>query len=210
MLFEWSDKFCLNIPQIDDDHRNLFAIANCLHDHIVNGEHDQTISQALTQLAKYVHEHFTREERLMERFNFPGIDEHCKYHRLLEQIVSSMQKVHHHEPEAVDNGKLLEFMRDWLEWHILGSDHLYEPWVSGELTTGQDGLQMVDAPPANNAPKEESVSVVVPQDKVWVVEQCARLLREGHWRAVSIEHSALESRGPNLDEARVLAKDVLR
>ena len=210
MFFEWSDKFLLNVPQIDSDHKNLFAISNRIYDHISAGEYDKTITQALTLLVKYVHEHFDREERLMERFNFPGIVEHRRYHRLLEQIVSSMQKVHRHEPETVDTGKLMEFLRDWLEQHILGTDQLYEPWVAGGLAAEADGLYEAGDPPANGGAKDETVSVVVPANKVWVVEECARLLREDHWRAISIEGAAMASRTPGLEEAKVLAKDVLR
>lgn len=210
MFFKWSDKFRLNVPQIDTDHRNLFAIANRLHEHISDGEHDQTITHALTHLVKYVHEHFDREERLMERFNFPGIVEHRKSHRLLEQIVGSMQKVHGHEPEAIDTGKLMEFLRDWLEQHILVTDQLYEPWVSGGLASEGDGLYVVDDLAANGTPKDETVSVIVPNNKIWVVEECARLLREHDWRAVSIERATTESLTPNLEEAKVLVKDVLR
>jgi len=222
MFFEWSDKYLLNVPQIDSDHKNLFAIANRLHDYVSVGQHDRTIAQALNHLVKYVHEHFDREERLMDRFAFPGVVEHRKYHRLLEQIVSSMQKVYRHEPEAVDTGKLMEFLRDWLEQHILGADQLYEPWVTGKLATGGDGLYAIDAGRMDSDPKDESVNVIVPDNKVWVVQECARLLREQHWRATSIEHAALEGRavnqqkvpGPdkalNLDKAKMLAKDVLR
>lgn len=210
MFFEWTDKYLLNVPQIDSDHKNLFAIANRIHDHISAGDHVLTITQALTQLVKYVYEHFDREERLMERFNFPGIVEHRKHHRLLEQIVSSMQKVHSHDPAAVDPGKLMEFMRDWLQQHILGTDQLYLPWVAGGLSADKNELHAVAEQPMNGASKEETVSVIVPDNKVWIVEECARLLREDHWRAVSIERATMESRTPGLDEAKVLAKDVLR
>ena len=42
------------------------------------------------------------------------------------------------------------------------------------------------------------------------VERCAQLHREDHRRAVPIERAAMESRTPDLDEAKLQAKYALR
>jgi hemerythrin len=208
----WSDKYLVNIPEIDADHRNLFALANRLHDHVAEGSSTKAIAHALRSLVRYVHEHFDREERLMAHCRYPGYVEHCKTHRMLEQIVNSMQRVYSVEPSAVDPAKLVEFMGDWLSGHIIGNDLKYAPYVHKRAHDGDDSfLWLEDTGSADgDAEPGTRISVVVPAAKISVIEECARLLREHDWRAEAIENITQRSHTPELEEAKKIAHAVLR
>ena len=206
-FFEWSDDYLVHIPAIDADHRNLFALANRIHQHIKKGAGHRAILQALGHLVDYVIEHFGREERLMEQTAYPDIAAHKKTHRMLEQIVHSMHRIYRHEPDAVDPDKLLEFLRDWLQNHIVKSDMLYGPWVINRLNAGSADIVWLDPGEHGETTK---IQVAVQPDKAWIVHECARLLRENDWRAEMIEETASRSAEENLDRDKALANVILR
>jgi len=208
-FFEWSDEYLVHIPEIDADHRNLFALANRIHQHIEKGAGHDAILHAIGHLVSYVHGHFDREERLMERVAYPDLAAHKKTHRMLEQIVQSMHRIFQHEPSAVDPDKLLEFLRDWLRNHIMKSDMQYEPWVNKRLNHGNADIVWYDR--ADTAAAEATkIEVAVPADKAWIVQECARLIRENNWRAEVIEETATRSSEETLEQDKALANVVLR
>lgn len=206
-FFEWSDKYLVQIPEIDADHRNLFALANRIHQRIKKGAGQAAILRALGHLVDYVEGHFSREERLMERVAYPDIVAHKKTHRMLEQIVQSMYRIYRHEPDAVDPDKLLEFLGDWLQNHILKSDMQYGPWVNNRLDPDNRGAIWLD--PDENA-ETTNIQLPVPPEKAWILQECARLLQENDWRAEVIEETVSRSSKENLERDKALANVILR
>ena len=209
-FFEWSDKYLVHIEPIDADHKNLFALANRIHAHITQGAGNAAIQQALGQLITYVQQHFEREERMMEQAGYPDLAEHRKTHRMLENIVSSMQRVQMSDPEAIDPDKLLEFLRDWLQNHIIKSDLQYKPWVEKRRNVSNWDLTWSDESNGVEDTEMVVVKVAVPAGKAWIVQECAHMLESKHWRSEVIEEAALRSRDETLDEDRKAAKAVLR
>jgi len=81
------------------------------------------------RLIEFTRMHFWSEEQLMERFNFPGLDEHRAEHkRLLSQIQDSARKLLH--GETVHMRPLLGFLRDGYQEHLEGPDQEYGPWLN--------------------------------------------------------------------------------
>jgi len=208
-FFEWSDKYLVNIPAIDADHRNLFALANSIHEHVENGAGHGAVLQALGQLLSYVYKHFDREERLMEKVAYPDIAGHKKTHRMLEQIVQSMHRIYMTDPDAVDPQKVLEFLRDWLQGHIIKSDMQYEPWINNRLqqTSGEVAWSETLNPVSSD---EISVEVAVPTSKAWIIHACARIIRNDDWRAEVIEEAATRATDEQLAKDKTIAAAVLR
>jgi hemerythrin-like metal-binding protein len=199
----------VHIAEIDADHRNLFALADRIHEHVVSGAGHGAILLALGHLVSYVQEHFDREERLMERVAYPDIAEHKKIHQMLQQIVHSMHRIYTTDPNAVDPQKLLEFLRDWLQNHIVKSDLLYEPWVNNRLGQASGDIAWSEADdPAEAEPTKVEISV--PAEKAWILHECARLIRENDWRAEVIEETAARSTEENLESDKAVANVILR
>jgi hemerythrin len=206
-FFKWSDRYLVHIPEIDADHQNLFALANRIHEHIEKGAGQGAILRAIGHLVDYVEGHFEREERLMERVAYPDIVAHKKTHRMLEQIVHSMYRIYRHEPDAIDPDKLLEFLRDWLQNHIMKSDLQYGPWILNRLDPADPSIVWLEPGGQDETTK---VQIAIQADKAWIVQECARLLREGDWRAEVIEEAVSRSAEENLEHDKALANVVLR
>jgi hemerythrin len=78
----------------------------------------------LDELIRYTETHFQTEERLMQTHRYPGIESHKLEHHMLVKKVADFQK-------EFDSGRtsvsieVMNFLRDWLNGHILGTDKQY-------------------------------------------------------------------------------------
>jgi hemerythrin-like metal-binding protein len=122
-IFEWDESISLNIPLIDDQHRQLIGWVAALNDAVQKSAGAQAIEQVLLNLTDYVFNHFSEEERLMLSIDFPGLDSHRQEHNFfvtrLEEIMERFQN-----GEEIGNDTL-EFMSDWIVGHIKGTDRIY-------------------------------------------------------------------------------------
>lgn len=121
----WSDEYKLGIKMIDDDHRSLFNTANHLHRAVKTHEGHETVKATFDMLTKYVHEHFAREEQLMEEANYPGLDEHRRLHANFIRAFFSTKQSYIVAPKMFDFDGFLDFLKKWLINHVLVEDPKY-------------------------------------------------------------------------------------
>jgi hemerythrin len=125
-LIEWSDRYRIGIPLIDEQHKKLIDMTNTLYlgcldgDEAANAYFLKTVHEAVD----YVRFHFTTEEKLLERINYPGLAAHKKEHEdFVKEILQQVQ--------AFQGGKkfvpnmFVRYLRDWVLTHIAVSDKLY-------------------------------------------------------------------------------------
>lgn len=206
-LFEWSQDYAVGIRLIDNDHRGLFETINALHEAVQQESGEAEIGNTLNALIRYVQEHFTREEHLMEEYGYPDFDNHKKTHRTFTRQVFAMQKVFEADNELVDLVKMVEFLRGWLIRHILQSDMEYVPYLLDVPLAPQHGLTTSNAM-ASEQPME-TLEVSVPLGMGVVVERCAAILSAGGAEAEALEECAYPNSSITLDEAKVIADFIL-
>ena len=124
VFFEWSDDYNINIPAIDDQHKELVKMLNLLFNAIARQEAGKVIAGILDSLVEYTQTHFALEERLMQEADYKGIDHHKQEHKkLIEQLDHLTRKF------MVENKpiyfEMLTFLRRWLREHIIGCDIKY-------------------------------------------------------------------------------------
>jgi len=130
----WQDVYATGIRVIDDDHKMLFSIVNNLVSE-VNAEkpvEPRQIDSLLRALTKYVDSHFSREERFLEQFGYPKLDEHRDGHDALRRQIDAISIDYYATPDKIDLEKVCEFLMKWLSQHILKSDMDYVPYLIGE------------------------------------------------------------------------------
>jgi len=126
---EWSNKYLTGIPNIDDEHKNLFAIINVLHDNVQKNDPETNAAPVLAALGQYVKKHFASEEMVMRQAEYPSIADHIEKHRAINRKVQRYIDQCNDDPRAVDVGELLDFLKRWLVNHVLKSDMDYVPYV---------------------------------------------------------------------------------
>lgn len=108
----WSDNYRIGAPAIDEQHQEIFLRAA---DVIAATTRDgQTL--AAMRLQRYALTHFSHEEDLMHRLDYPGIAEHLRQHQELTDRLNDISR-----QIANDNmvkAELEEFIAHWLLKHI--------------------------------------------------------------------------------------------
>lgn len=130
-LLTWNEKFSVQVRQFDDEHKQLIALVNQLHDAMKMGQGKQVIGDILRGLISYTRNHFASEERLMKSHAFPEYEKHKKEHNQLTLSVLDLQK-EYEAGNAPLSQSVMAFLKDWLTDHIQGMDKGYGPFLNGK------------------------------------------------------------------------------
>lgn len=128
-LFEWSDKFSVYVPEMDEQHKKLVGLLNYLHDSLLKQEKQEILSKILDELLDYTKVHFKREEELMEQNGYPCSTTQKSEHNDLVREVLEMRKKYYTGDTGIAMD-LVILLNDWLAEHILIEDKKYGPYIA--------------------------------------------------------------------------------
>ena len=72
-MIQWKDDYCTGIAPIDEQHKELFSIANRIYDLLKNDlipDKYDSIVAIIGELQSYTRYHFKTEEDYMQRINY--------------------------------------------------------------------------------------------------------------------------------------------
>jgi len=133
-MFEWDDKYSVGIKSIDNQHREIFVLLNKLLEAIKMGHASDVTIQIIQELERYAVNHFQKEEYFFQRFNYQGSAEHITEHQNFIKKIAVL-KSELNSGKMILTIELLNFLRDWIEHHILVIDKKYSACFR------QNGLQ---------------------------------------------------------------------
>ena len=127
----WKESYSIGIPDADGDHQHLFGLINELHEVVERDSRTNTIADTVDELEEmgsvidalleYASLHFSKEHSHMERLAYPAYEEHRQAHRKFTETVRGYRK-DFDEGGAVFPMEIVQFLRDWLDAHILNVD----------------------------------------------------------------------------------------
>lgn len=124
----WKSELSLNNEDIDTQHQHLFALTNELIQHADADAHSEIINETLYELLKYVDVHFSDEEEMLKKVNYPRLDEHKKLHRAFTKKIAlfchDVVKGKAHIAE-----ELLSFLSQWIVQHTEIEDLDYKNYL---------------------------------------------------------------------------------
>ena len=130
-LLSWKDEYSVNIREIDDQHKRLVDLINELHEAMVQQKAKEVLGGVLSKLVNYAASHFAAEEKLMEGNGYPEFAEHKSKHVAMTAKVLALQK-DWQAGKAALGIEVSQFLRDWLDKHILGTDKKYTPFLNSK------------------------------------------------------------------------------
>jgi len=125
-MFEWNPEYSVGIGSIDSQHQTLFRLAGELHAALSAGQGKAALGRILDRLVQYTATHFAHEERLMRLCDYPDLAAHKAQHAALARQVMQFQ-ADFQSGRAAITVQLMQFLRNWLDSHIRGSDQKYAP-----------------------------------------------------------------------------------
>lgn len=205
----WSDSYSLQIRSIDNDHKELFDAVNELHTALAQRRPEQEVDFTIGLLERYVKEHFAREEQLMADYGYPWLSEHKAQHQTLTHMVQAIRKIQVDRPDQIDADKLLNFLKDWLVKHILGSDMTYAQYLHGGGGQGQQHGEAAGKGQTGNG-RLVTVQVEVPDGEVDRIRHIAQVLCQGGEEVEAIEGFADSLGDMSYEDALKVAASLLR
>ena len=125
---QWSESISVNNSEIDIQHKNLIQLTNNL---ILNSNakvNSEIIGETLQKLLKYIKEHFKDEEELLEKCNYPKLEEHKKEHKkFVKKIVGFCNDVLIGKSAVTE--EMIYFLVDWLLNHTSIDDQDYKNYI---------------------------------------------------------------------------------
>lgn len=127
-LIVWNDHYSVNVPEIDEQHKKLIALANQLYDAMRAGKGRDVLGPVLTELVEYTTYHFESEERLLLQHGYPEHDDHKEQHDSLAEKTRQFRDDFRQgqESRAMD---VMLFLSNWLNIHILEVDKRYAAFL---------------------------------------------------------------------------------
>ncbi len=123
-MIEWDDKYSVNLPLIDEEHKKFIDIINKV---IVAKEHRNNrkeILGILNKMNEYAQKHFKTEETYMEKFGYSDYLFHKNEHQEFSLTMLSYRiKLMNGNYQIVND--ILIFLQRWLVKHIQKTDQKY-------------------------------------------------------------------------------------
>ncbi len=127
-LIEWTPALEVGLEEMDRQHRQLVKILNELHQAMQAGGRQRDLVRVMDELIQYTKFHFSTEERLMAEAAYPGLPRHKQTHQALtakvEEYAAGVLK-----GRATISLSILQFLKEWLNRHILGTDREFAEFV---------------------------------------------------------------------------------
>jgi hemerythrin len=125
---KWSDKYSLNVEEIDEQHKKLVGLVNDMYDAMQAGKGRDMIGSVIAEFVAYTDYHFKAEEHLLRQNGYPEYNEHKEMH-------DNLSRKAHGIKEAFDKGntpsaiEVMLLLTNWLNIHILEEDRKYKPYA---------------------------------------------------------------------------------
>ncbi|MBE6449844.1 MAG: bacteriohemerythrin [Alphaproteobacteria bacterium] len=132
-LATWRDSMNLNYAPLDDEHRAFLDVVNQAF--MASQVDDfQMIEKVFEKCYDYARNHFSHEEDIMERIQFPDIENHMRSHQVFIHNVSEMRQQFDVAPSIDEkrklSRKLANFLNVWLLGHIMSRDKAFKPYLT--------------------------------------------------------------------------------
>jgi len=131
-VIAWRDQMSLDYPPLDDEHKDFLEVINKANIDLSQRNLDN-MSQTFEACYDYVRNHFSEEEDVMERVNFPDIMPHMQAH---QQFIKNIAEFRQAYENAETRGKKFElaqravaFLSVWFVGHVISRDKMLKPYL---------------------------------------------------------------------------------
>jgi diguanylate cyclase (GGDEF)-like protein/hemerythrin-like metal-binding protein len=126
----WQEGYECGEPTIDDEHRELFQLANVLLDVAMRGKSDHTsLYTALSALLEHIEHHFADEESILVRHRYCRLEQHKRAHAGLLRRARELKA--RFEQGKAGLGDIVDYLaQDVVARHILAVDRAFFPLFS--------------------------------------------------------------------------------
>jgi hemerythrin len=127
-IFEWNESHAVHVPEVDDEHRQIFRLCDDLQRAMMAGAPTADVQAIVDELVIHTAHHFSHEERQMRAAGYT----HYAWHHRLHHAARSHIKVLERRIRRGDRDaaiELLNFLSPWLSDHIRLADRMFGAYL---------------------------------------------------------------------------------
>lgn len=133
MAIQWRESYAIGIKEIDDQHKQLFEAIDKLFSACTLGQGKEEVGNTLKFLEEYTIVHFTDEQKLHIKHNYPERVTHRKIHDNFLKEFGGLKKQFDEEGASVlFVSTVNKTVLDWLIKHIGSMDKAFAAYVKGQ------------------------------------------------------------------------------
>jgi hemerythrin len=130
LAIQWRDSYAIGIKEIDDQHKQLFEAIDKLFTACAQGQGKIEVGNTLTFLEDYTKKHFSDEQKLHIKFDYPEKNSHKDIHENFLKNLSKIKKQFEDEGAGVlFISNVNKTVLDWLIHHIGNLDKAFATFV---------------------------------------------------------------------------------
>ena len=140
----WTPAMSVGVDQLDNDHKGLIDVINDLAAESSGEGRAAVLRQSLVSLRRYAETHFGREEQVMRACGFPGLQGHHGEHEDFVTMIGEVTERLEADPEGAAAGvrdELVDYLKTWLNQHIMIQDMAYKPYVEEKRYEARDAAK---------------------------------------------------------------------
>ena len=124
LRLEWNTAYECGNLQIDEQHQNLFKLANMLLTAMIAPQEKAVCHQYIEALISDISKHFKTEEQLIEEAGYPHTEEHRQIHKKLTN--DALKIARHHKTGRLKIAEVFHFLAmEVVSQHMLNEDRKF-------------------------------------------------------------------------------------
>ncbi|MEJ2141796.1 MAG: hemerythrin domain-containing protein [Gammaproteobacteria bacterium] len=132
----WHEFYSLDVDFLDEEHQRLLAIMRQIKK-AIEANDMEIASQELSFLLESAEAHFKSEEKFLEELNYPGLEEHKKYHQELINQGKYMKDICEGIVEDQDVALCFKGMSRFIIDDIFKGDIKFKSFIDDVRETGR-------------------------------------------------------------------------
>jgi hemerythrin-like metal-binding protein len=128
----WTENLSVGDGELDKHHKTIIESINKLEMVINKEDQRQVTKKILDELHLYVDYHFSAEEDLFKKTNFPHAQKHIDEHRSFRDRLEKIQRQYDKNDEFTSL-EVMDFLINWVTNHIETFDREYIPYIAKKL-----------------------------------------------------------------------------
>ncbi len=133
MTTVWREAMNIGDEEIDNDHKDLIALADQLVAVAKKKVERDSVEHTLFEFVKLTKHHFHREEKIQKEINYPYQVQHLRSHQAaIKRLSSWLEKYEKCTTDDERDAIVIEciaYTNEWLMDHILEQDMQMKPYV---------------------------------------------------------------------------------
>jgi len=127
-MINWKKQYNTGVKKIDNQHMKLLQLLNIMNGSDIIRYNEEKINVVIQDLIDYTNYHFTTEEDIMIKYDYPGYEKHRKEH------VTFVKSIGDHINRSRNIGIVLisslsTYIGEWIIDHLLGTDQEFAEYL---------------------------------------------------------------------------------